>query len=245
MVQGNLTAAGHWADNSGLSPNDLVGYRREYEYLVLARVLIAKRSEAVLLLLTRLLENAEANDRLGSAIEILALRALAHQALGDKMRALQDLERALAIGEPEGYVRVFVDAGAAMATLLRWGRARGVAPEYCTRLLNAFGHRATENTPPGFASDSVPQSLSTGTGPSTPVAEPLTAREADVLQLLVQGASNREIAQRLFLTTSTVKKHLNHIFGKLDVRSRAQLIARSSGFESPKPQRSSRRTVHF
>ena len=62
-------------------------------------------------------------------------------------RALQDLERALATGEPEGYVRVFVDEGAAMATLLRRAHSRGVAPEYASRLLEAFSNRASQAHP--------------------------------------------------------------------------------------------------
>jgi LuxR family maltose regulon positive regulatory protein len=224
LMQDNLAAAAHWAETSGLDPSDQFGFPREVEYLVLARVLIAAGSNGAPLLLDKMLGDAEDHGRLGSAIEILALRALSRQALGDKESALQDLERALALAEPEGYVRVFVDEGAPMATLLRRARTRGIAPEYTTMLLRAFGDR-TDASPPGAALPSPELTASARAGITSPLTQPLSARERDVLQLVVGGASNQEIAKRLFLSRGTVKKHVHHIFGKLDVKSRTQLIA--------------------
>jgi LuxR family maltose regulon positive regulatory protein len=223
LMQDNLAAAAHWAETSGLDQNDRVGLPGEVEYLVLARVLIATGSEVAPLLLDKMLRDAEGHGRLGSAIEILALRALSCQALGDKESALQDLERALALAEPEGYVRVFVDEGAPMATLLRRARTRGIAPEYTTMLLRAFGDR-TDANPPAAALPSSEIRASARAGSTSPATHPLSARERDVLQLVVGGASNEEIAKRLFLSRGTVKKHVHHIFGKLDVKSRTQLI---------------------
>jgi LuxR family maltose regulon positive regulatory protein len=235
LMQDNLAAAAHWADTSGPSPNDQLGFPREVEYLVLARVLIATVSEAAPLLLDKMLRDAEDHGRLRSAIEILALRALGCQALGDKDRALQDLERALALAEPEGYVRVFVDEGAPMATLLRRARTLGIAPEYTTMLLTAFGDRTDANTH-GAALPSPELTVAARAGAPSPVAQPLSARERDVLQLVVGGASNEEIAKRLFLSRGTVKKHVHHIFGKLDVKSRAQLIAMVNTLSMDRPQ---------
>jgi len=217
-------------DTSGLSTNDEVCFLREHPHLVLARVLIAQRSDAGHPLLDRLLADAEAHARLGSAIEILALRALAYRALGHKEQALHNLERALALGEPEGYVRVFVDEGAPMATLLRRARTRGVAPEYCARLLDAFcSHNAEASASAGAltgAPPSLPVLTSVRQNGTNLLVERLSGRERDIAHLVIAGASNQEIAERLWIATTTVKSHMHSIFEKIDVKSRTQLIAR-------------------
>jgi LuxR family maltose regulon positive regulatory protein len=147
LAQGDLPAAARWAEASGLSADDDLNFRREVEYLALARVRIAQaRSDRArterplhdaLHLLDRLLQAAEAGARMGSALEILILRALALQAQGNLTGAEAALERALALAEPEGYVRIFADEGAPMVELLRRARARGIAPAYVATLLAA------------------------------------------------------------------------------------------------------------
>jgi LuxR family maltose regulon positive regulatory protein len=149
LAQGNLQAAVRWGEASGLAVDDDLDFPREVEYLALARVRIAQarsdraRSERplhdALHLLDRLLQVAEAGARMGSVIEILILRALALQAQGDLAGALAALERALALAEPEGYVRLFADEGAPMAELLHRAQARGSAPAAVARLLAACG----------------------------------------------------------------------------------------------------------
>src|SRR5262249_20857597 len=109
LLRGNLAAATHWAETSGVGPDHALSYAREREYLILARVLAARKHEASLVLLQRLLEDAEAHGRMGSAIEILVIRAVALAALRRPAGALAALERALVLGESEGYIRVFVD----------------------------------------------------------------------------------------------------------------------------------------
>jgi len=109
----------YWCD-------DDLSYLREYEHVTLARILLARHTAAgagddllaALALLARLLAAAEAGGRTGTAIEILVLQALAHQADGDTPRALAHLERALALAEPEGFVRLFAAEGSPMAVLL-------------------------------------------------------------------------------------------------------------------------------
>jgi len=227
LMQGNLVAAAHWADTSGFHQDDLVSFLHEPEYLVLARVLTAQKRAVALAVLDRLMEDAEAHGRTGSAIEILTLRALALQALGEPARALQDLERALLNGEPEGYARVFIDEGAPMATLLRRALARGVAPEYAAKLLAAFGDGQHDVIPSGAASQDSTLTPASGPGVSSRLVEPLTEREREVLRLLMAEASNQEIARRLFITAGTVKKHVYHIFGKLGVKNRTQAVAKA------------------
>ncbi len=225
LAQGNLAAAIGWADDSGLSANDDLRYPREEEYLTLARVRIAQERDDpaalflldALHLLDRLLQDAEAKARIGSVIEILLLRALALQSQGDQTSALSTLERALLLAEPEGYIRLFVDEGMPMLTLLRQAHVRGMVPDYVVTLLAAFGEQARVD------------SALHATRPNS-LVEPLTKRERDVLQLLLAGASNREIARHLVLSVNTVKRHVYNICGKLEVQSRTQVIVRARAF---------------
>jgi LuxR family maltose regulon positive regulatory protein len=223
LAQGNVAAAIRWADSSGLSgEDDDLRYPRESEYLVLARVRIAQAHEEqaspflldVLGVLDRLLTDAEPKERMGSVLEILVLRALSLEAKGNRTSALSTLERALVLAAPEGYIRLFVDEGPPMLALLRLARGRGIVPEYVATLLSAFGEQHTSDLPNPTARPS-------------PLAEPLTEREREVLQLLLAGASNREIAHRLILSVNTVKRHVYNLCGKLGVQSRAQAIIRA------------------
>jgi LuxR family transcriptional regulator, maltose regulon positive regulatory protein len=222
LARGNVAAAVRWADTSGLAPGDGdVPYPREGEYLALARVRIAQARtvqalpllQDVLHLLDRLQEAAEANARMSSVLEILILRALVLEVQGNRTAALSVLERALVLAEPEGYMRLFVDEGTPMLTLLRLTHGRSIVPGYVATLLAAFGEQPT--------SEPLPSSY------SSVLVEPLTEREREVLRLLVQGASNREIAQRLVLSINTVKRHVYNICGKLEVQSRAQVIVKA------------------
>ncbi len=223
LAQGNMAAAIRWADASGLSPQDAdLPYPREGEYLALARVRIAQGREEgassllqeVLHLLDRLQASAEANARLGSVLEILIVRALALAAQEDRTAALATLERALAQAAPEGYIRLFVDEGAPLLALLRRAQTHSAVPQYVAILLAAFGE------PP-------PEDRASLVSRSDGMLEPLTEREREVLRLLLEGASNREIARRLVVSVNTVKRHVYNLCGKLGVQSRTQAIARA------------------
>jgi LuxR family maltose regulon positive regulatory protein len=239
LARDNLPAALHWAATSGLSVNDPLGrdecgpyYPREREYLTLARVRIAEAREnaggvclsEVLVLLGRLLVDAEAKGRIHSVLEILLLRALALEVQGDRRGALAVLGRVLDWAEPEGYVRLFLDEGPPMMALLRQAKLQGIAPGYSARLL------ATWNEPQAAATHlrRGNRERSPGVARRAPsLVEPLTCREREVLQLLLDGASNREIACQLVLSVNTVKKHVLNICGKLNTQSRAQAIVKA------------------
>jgi len=223
IAQGRLGEAMDWAREQGLSANDELSYLREFEHITLARVLIARyRSERIersineaMGLLERLLQAAEEGGRIGSVIEILVLQALAHETQDDNPTALLPLGRALTLAEPEGYVRIFVDEGRPMAQLLSEAAAHGIMPDYIGELLAAF---EAEEQKSGDGSHLTPaQSL----------VEPLSQRELEVLRLIAQGLSNRQISQRLFLALSTVKGHNRIIFSKLMVGSRTEAVARA------------------
>ena len=142
-------------------------------------------------------------------IEILVLQALAHEAQGDTSSALVPLERALALAEPEGYLRIFVDEGPPMADLLEEAAKQGTTPSYVRQLWAAFG-----------------KAEGRGSG-AQPLIEPLSQRELEVLELVAQGLSNREISERLFVALNTVKGHNRRIFGKLGVQRRTKAVARA------------------
>ena len=220
-TQGRVTEASEWARERGLSVDDDLSYLHEFEHMTLARVLIAQyESERVdgavddaVRLLERLLHAAEEGGRVGSAIEILAMQALAHQAQGDTSLALEPLGRALSLAEPECYVRVFVNEGPPMARLLQEAASRGVAPDSARRLLAAF-----PSARPGGAHSSKARSEG---------KDLLSERELEVLQLIAAGLTNREIAGRLYLSLYTVKAHARSIYDKLDAHSRTQAAARA------------------
>jgi LuxR family transcriptional regulator, maltose regulon positive regulatory protein len=149
-------------------------------------------------------------------IKIGILQALAMQAQDEKSQALQLLGQALALAQPGGFIRLFVDEGAPMARLLSEAATRGIAPDYTGRLLSSF---------PSFAVMSTTQY--TIHNPKSKMVEPLSQRELKILQLVAQGLSNREISERLFLALSTVKGHNRNIFDKLQVQSRTEAIVRA------------------
>jgi LuxR family transcriptional regulator, maltose regulon positive regulatory protein len=235
LAQGNLPGAIGWAEASGLHVDEH-SYLREAEYLTLARVLIARGRgdpegsyfDDALRLIDRLLEAAESGARMGSAIEILILRGLALHARMETNGAFAVLERALTLGEPEGYVRVFVDEGAPMAALLseflkarrkgERGAKQLASLGYVRRLLAVFDSPLTGPEPPAAAQHA--------RAVGQPLAEHLTRREREVLALLAEGFSNREIAARLFIATSTVKWYVHSILRKLEVDSRTKAVAR-------------------
>jgi LuxR family maltose regulon positive regulatory protein len=256
LARGNLPEALHWAATSGLSVNDPLGrdksgpyYPREREYLTLARVRIAEAREGsarsclpeVLVLLGHLLADAQAKGRMQSVLEILLLRTLALEVQGNHRGALAVLGRALDWAEPEGYVRLFLDEGPAMMALLRQSQRQGITQGYSARLLAVWNELRVER-PQGDAGSikAAPTHLqpshSSGDGlqrePDRPakapsLTEPLTCREREVLRLLLDGASNREIACHLVLSVNTVKKHVLNICGKLNTQSRTQAIVKA------------------
>ncbi len=204
--QGALASARAWARDRGLSTEDDLDYLREFEHCTLARILLADGSAAEAIgLLDRLLRAAEAGERAGSVLEILVLQALAHQTRGDPQAAQAFLERALASAEPEGYVRLFADEGAQMATLLRAAAKRGTAPGYVRRLL-----AAVSRTP-------APQGL----------IEPLSDRELDVLRLLGTDLDGPDIARELVVSLATMRTHTSHIYAKLGVTNRRAAVRRA------------------
>lgn len=216
-AQGRWAEALTWAQERGLSADDDLSYLRELEHVSLARVLLARYADqgddrhlrAATGLLGRLLDAADAGGRTGSALEVLVLQSLAHQAGGDLSPALTSLHRALALAAPEGHVRALLDEGAPMTTLLRMAARKGVARDEVRRLLAA-------TTAP-------PSRRPVGPGP----VDPLSDRELDVLRLLATDLSGPEIARALVVSLHTVRSHTKSIFAKLGVNSRRAAVRRA------------------
>lgn len=201
---GELAVASRWAASYSPADTPLTPY--DYPRIALARTLIAEGKAArAAPMLAQLAAEAEAAGYRRFQIWALLLEALAHHVENDTPHALAVLEPALALAEPEGYTRLFLDEGAPMAALLRTAQGRGISTRYVAHLLAAIAPAAR---------------------PSDALAEALTPRELEVLRLIASGASNQAIAQQLVLTLGTVKKYANSIFGKLGVRSRTQAIVR-------------------
>jgi LuxR family maltose regulon positive regulatory protein len=203
-----------------------------------ARVLIAQGTDASLReavrLLQTLLARAESTHNVYRQIGTLAHLALAFQAQGQTDDALQALERSVKLARPGGFVRTFVDLGPGMADLLYQLAERGVAPDYLGQVLAAFPtlgdadsdaadldesvrsiRRKTKDSVSSFVSRPEPV-------PASSIVEPLTRRELEILKLLNQDLSNKEIAQALVISPLTVKRHASNIYAKLRVSGRRQ-----------------------
>jgi LuxR family maltose regulon positive regulatory protein len=216
IASGDVAGANAWADRHDLDPDDELSYLREYEHLTLARLLLARRSPAALTLLARLGAAAVSGDRLGTVVETEALRAAALDPAGDAEAADAALQRALEIGEPEGWVRVFVDAGPGLLGPLRRVAGRRRESAYVRTLLAAC-------TSPG-PSDETPAPSPVG---SSALVDPLSDRELDVLRLLASELDGPGIARELVVSLNTVRTHTKHIYTKLDVNNRRQAISRA------------------
>ena len=222
LAQGRVTEALEWTQSQRLSVADELCYEREYHHITLARVLIARyaaegdadSAQEAGGLLQRLRSSAEAGGRVGALLELLMLQAILHQAQHDMPKALLHLEPALALGEPEGYARIFLDEGRPMRELLRHAVAAGVGGAYAVGLLAAC-------EPP--AGGAVATKAHIGG-----LAESLTAREIEILRLVAAGLRNQQIADHLVISVPTVKRHIANTYGKLGVGHRTEAVARAN-----------------
>jgi LuxR family maltose regulon positive regulatory protein len=206
LHQGNLAAAAQLAQTHGLPISQ-------------ARVHLAQGDPSrALAVLEPLRRQAEAKGWEDERLKVMVLQAVAHHAHGEKDKAVELLGDALAVAEPGGFIRTFVDEGIPMAHLLSEAAAQGIMPDYTAKLLAVF---ETEKQ------KSEDKSYLPATPSAQPLIEPLSQRELEVLQLIAQGLSNREIGERLFLALITVKGHNQRIFGKLQVQRRTEAVARA------------------
>ncbi len=172
-------------------------------------MLIAQGSpEETIGLLTRCLVAAEGDGRIGDAIEIYVLLALAHLETANLGQATDALRRALRYGERGGYLHVFADNGLPMTQLLQLVQGDSVSPAYCQRILDVLGEPEEHLTMVDRGATD----------------DPISARELDVLRMIADGYSNNEIADALRLSGFTVKRHIESVHGKLGVWTHAEAL---------------------
>ena len=206
LKQGDLAQAAHLAQKHELPISQV-------------RVHLAQgETSAALSLLEPLRQQAEAKGWENERLQVVVLQAVARHAHGEKELAVQLLDEALVLAEPGGLIRTFLDEGEPMAQLISAAANRGIMPDYTGKLLAAF--EAERHRIAGESPRIIPPS-------SQPLIEPLSQRELEILHLIAQGLSNREIGERLFLALDTVKGHNHRIFGKLQVHRRTEAVARA------------------
>ena len=219
LGSGNLIAALQWAQERGLGIEDKLDGARELEYIALAHILLTqhKLDEADRLLL-RLIDDARAGDRVYMMVEMRLMRMLILRAKQQTVDALNELKLALSLAEPGGLIMIFVSKGKPVAELLEEIVAvkkqdhddanEGFSLLYAKKLLSIL-KAATAQKIGGLM-------------------DPISEREMEVLHLIAAGLSNREIADKLFISLNTVKTHTKSINSKLSVRSRTKAVARAT-----------------
>ncbi|MBV7337435.1 LuxR C-terminal-related transcriptional regulator [Chloroflexi bacterium TSY] len=233
LQQGNLSAAKAWAEKSGMQADDALAYLFEIDYLVLARLLIADgAAHAAQLLLGRLEKAITDGGRVARLVEVRILQALAHQGLGATGQAIDQLEQAINLAQPEGFARVFVDEGDALVPLLKQVAGRGLAISYIRQLLHLVDEGTKLQTP--FTKTATTEQLITE--PNTTDVEsdslnlllnPLTNRELATLRYLASDLTIPEIAEQMVVAPSTIRTYVKGIYGKLDVHTRIEAVNRA------------------
>lgn len=203
LRQGDLTAAAHLAEKHDLPISQ-------------ARVCLAQGdTRGALALLEPLRQQMEAKGWHDERLKIVILQALVFQAQGEMDTAVEHLGVALTLAEPGGFIRIFVDEGLPMAQLLTEAVARGMVPNYCSKLLAVFeaeGQKIEHDPDPS---------------PGQPLIDPLTKRELEILTLIAAGQKNKEIAEQLVISLNTVLYHIKNIYSKLGVNKRTLAIAKA------------------
>jgi LuxR family maltose regulon positive regulatory protein len=177
----------------------------------------AEAATQALAAVTRIQRVAESRGHHRWLVETLAVRALAHERLGQSAEAVEHLTRALALAESCGFARIFVDLGPELARLLGELARQGIATDYIGRLLGDFAASSSHRS----AAD---EAAARREHAQAQLVEPLTERELAVVRLLGQRLSYAEIATELTIAPSTVKTHVNHIYGKLGASGRRDAI---------------------
>jgi LuxR family maltose regulon positive regulatory protein len=211
LSKGDVASAQEWAADSGLSVDDEPAYVREYEQITLARTLLVgsggrAAGPTTARFLERLLDAARQGQRRGSVIELLVLSAVADWARGERPAAATMLAEALELAEPEGYTRLFLDAGPAAVGLLQSADLHDHAAHLGRRLL-AMVKSARPVAPPSQA-----------------LVDELSGRELDVLRLLRSELSGPEIARELHMSLNTLRTHTKSIYTKLGATNRREAI---------------------
>ncbi len=223
LRQGHVAEAEIWVRKITHPPFAPV-YRFFVPHLTLPKLLLARRTAKSLseagALLSRMVDYYASIHSTRVLIDVLVLQTLVHVARADEAQALDKLAEALSLAEPGGFIRPFLDQGLEMADLLGRLVKQNPTLEYARQILDAFGSGKTES----FSDRSDDPNRPRSSLPDKPLIEPLTNREIEVLRMLAKGVRNNDIAESLFISPETVKRHLSTIYRKLDVKNRHQAV---------------------
>jgi len=169
----------------------------------------------------RLISEARKSQAIPIVLEALLVRAQMQAVLGDEQASQADMITAVALAEPEGFITIFLEEGRRVARIL--ARILGDKQFKKAQANHAKVIFAAYPAAVQVAAHSAPETATS----EDALIEPLSKRELEILQLIGEGYTNQEIAERLVITLHTVKKHSSNIYGKLDVHSRTQAVARA------------------
>ncbi len=216
LRRGDFEAAERWA--VAYEPERSCDYMVEWEEdaLIGCRIwIVDNQTDRADKLLERIIFEAGAAGRNKIVLEALCLRALLYASIQKSSEALAVLATCLAMAKPENYIRTFVDEGEPMARLLYEAVRLGIHPEYASQLLEAFP------TPSSQASEgNMPKKKSK-------LRELLSKREEEILRLIAEGYSNKEIAQKVCISLRTVKYHTTSIYTKLNATGRVSAVSKA------------------
>ena len=208
--RGDRGYVSHWKQERQFSKEMLLEFSHESEYFIISRMLIEERhfQEALDLLLS-LEDAAGSSGRVNSKIKALMLISVAYEGLGRNSESLSQIEKALILAEPGGYIRTFLEARGNIIDLLKQCVSRGIKRDYVYRIL-AIYHNQTKHL----------EMIQT-------LHEPLSDREIEVLKLVVARLTSREIADILKISVNTVRTHTRNIYSKLNVHNHVEANCRA------------------
>ncbi len=220
LLQGELETAIHWLKTADISSDaGTMLFWLETPRITHCRVLVAEGSdESLRAAIEHLQEHwqlSQATHNTSQMIPILLLQALAYQKQSQPGQALAALQHAITLAEPGGWIRPFVEPGTEMIQLLSKLVDKQGATKYISKILAAFETEQHVEMPEPAQ-------------PASQLVDPLTNRESEILALLAQRLSNKEIAAELHISVGTVQQHLNHIYTKLYVKGRRQAVAKAA-----------------
>ncbi|QBD75887.1 LuxR family transcriptional regulator [Ktedonosporobacter rubrisoli] len=220
LAVGELDKATSWAACTAFSPEDW-NPERTGEILALVRVQLAQQEfQAALASLEQFSTQLDRPEDMATTMAFLALDVVALQQVGKREQACDKLRRLLTLAEPEGYIRIFLESGAAMRDALQHGGEHSSAA-FVSLLLAAFDKEA-QATAQTTSAQALAQIDIMG---RARLIEPLTIQEQRILRLLMAGCSNQDVASTLVISLNTVKTHLKHLYSKLNVHNRTQASA--------------------
>ena len=212
IMKGNIDILIKWVKECGLKLDDELTWLHEAKHIMFARILILQgRFNDALGLLNRLIAEDEKTGRILNQIETLVLKALVLNKINNGTESIVTIQKALSLAEPGGYTRVFIDEGPPIAKLLERiidTEDNDIPKAFVKNLLAAlrlFQIAKSDNS----------------------LFERLSERELEVLRFIASGLTNKKTSEELFISVSTVKTHLQNIYGRLNVHSRTEAIVKA------------------